>query len=200
MIKDYLHGLRFTPQNNRKKKKYLRTSSPRTDIEAQSICASKREGFWNLPGSCCTGILGCRLMFLINIITYYKEFQRYCDKMERDSHTGNKSGKFSRTASMLMRVLVKKINVQKIYKCNLIPSYYRYRNYLIILLETHLYLFPLPENLQNPKQWLGCLHAETSAFRTDQCCLLVPCAPSSAAVTASAFIACIAFKAETAFW
>lgn len=52
-----------------------------------------------------------------------------------------------------MRVLLKKIYVQEIYKCNLISRYYRYRNYLIILLEIHLYLFLLPENLQKPKQW-----------------------------------------------
>lgn len=43
------------------------------------------------------------------------------------------------------------------------------------------------------------LYAETSAFHTDQYCLLVPCVPSSAAITVSALIVHIAFKAETAF-
>jgi len=100
---------------------------------------------------------------------------------------------------MFMRVLVKKINAQERYKCNLIPSYYRYRYYLIIPFEIHLYLFLSPENLQKPKQRLGCLHAETSAFHTDQYCLLIPCVLSSAAITVSSLMLCIVFKAETAF-
>lgn len=78
------------------------------------------------------------------------------------------------------------------YKGNLISIYYRYRNYLIILLENHLHLFLLPENLQKPKEWLGCLHVEASPFHADQYHLLVPCVPSSAAVTVSALILCIA--------
>lgn len=152
----------------------------------------KREGGWDLPGSCCTGILSCRVMFLVITITYCKEFQSCCDKIE--THAANKSGKLARTASMFMRVAIKKINVQEVYKCNLISSYYRYRNYLIILLEIHLYLFPMPENLQNPKQWLGSLHAETSTFHTGQHCLLVLHVPSAA------LMHCTAFKTETAFW
>jgi len=77
-------------------KKYSRTPFPPKGREAESICASKGEGGRNLPDSCCSGILGCRLMFLITMITYCKEFQRYSDKTEikRDSHTGNKYGKF----------------------------------------------------------------------------------------------------------
>lgn len=121
--------------------------------KGQRGSAHRRDCGWDLPGSCYTGILTCRLMLLIIPITHCKEFQSCCDKIE--THTGNKSGKLSRTASMFMRVAIKKINVQEIYKCNLISSYYRYRNYLIILLEIHLYLFLMPENLQNPKQWLG---------------------------------------------
>lgn len=100
---------------------------------------------------------------------------------------------------MFMRILVKKINVQETHKCNLISSYYRYRNYLIILFEIHLYLSLLPENVQKPKQQLGCLHAETLAFHTDQYCLLVLCILPSAAATVSALILCIAFKTECFF-
>lgn len=95
---------------------------------------------------------------------------------------------------MFMRVAIKKINVQEIYKCNLISSYYRYRNYLTILLEIHLYLFLMPKNLQSPKQWLGCEDAEASTFHTVQHYLLVLHVPSSAA-----FMHCTGFKTETAF-
>lgn len=63
-----------------------------------------------------------------------------------------------------------------------------------MLLEIHLYLFLMPENLKNAKQWLGSLHAETSAFHTNQYSLLVLHVPSSAAL-----MHCTGFKTDTAF-
>lgn len=81
--------------------------------EARSICASKGEGGGNLPDSCCTGTPGFSQMFLITTTTCREEFQRYCDKTKTDSYTGNRSGKFSRTAFMFMGVLLKKINCKR---------------------------------------------------------------------------------------
>lgn len=129
-----------------------------------------------------------------------KELQRYCHKVEieRGSHAGHKSGKFSRTVSMFMRVLVKKMNVQETYKYNSISSYYRYRNHLIIPLEIHLYLLLLAESLQKPNEWWGCYHAESSAFHPEQHCSRGSLC--SAAAPVSALLLCTALKAQAAFW
>lgn len=74
--------------------------------------ASERDSGGDLLDSCCLGMAGCRAMVLVTIITSCKKFQAY-DKTEteKDSHARNESEKFSRTASIFMRALVKHINV-----------------------------------------------------------------------------------------
>lgn len=169
-------------------KKGVRTPCPRA-AEARSLRG------WNPPGSCCPRVRGAGDAFDSN--HHGKELHRYGDKTERGAHAGHKSGKFSRTVSMFMRILVKKMNVQEIYKYNLIPSYYRYRNYLIILLDIHLYLFLLAESLQKLNQWQGCYLAEAPAFHPEQRCSRG--SPCSAAAPVSAPMLCTALKAQTAF-